>query len=558
MFSPPPPCFWHVLTLIQDIALTPVQENFGSHVKGIDRPTNTYPTSIQVTKRWLDECRASHKSCKAVRKSPDCSVVTRLLRIAPDAKSLCLQDHLPSDTQYATLSHCWGKLDILRLTKATLEEFHLSIPLEKLCRTFQDAILVTRGVGLEYLWIDSLCIVQDDDGDWLAESALMGSIYNGSSLNIAAVSARDGNGGLYLPNPDTPDRAKASRFQVNINERLETFQFADSRTYTRCVTEEPLVSRGWTVQERILSPRTVYFSRSEAFWECAEKNASETLPDGFPDFLLGVLGYLKPTQKLSWSDVVRIYSTTNLTNPRDKLIALSGVARHIQKSTKDHYLAGLWLQDLIHTLGWSTTELPAPGTPLKPRPAVYRAPTWSWASTDSEISFPNIKIDEPTVHRCISILDYHIEASAEHQFGEVTGGTLTLSCEILLSCKFGPKDKDPYSQLISLRGWEILGKLAWDCDFGPQATRPRQYVFLVMEMYLETSRLFWLEGLVLCPSGNRRGRYERLGHLSVKMPSLKLDDARCRIENMVPSEEDYRDTFMTIVGQRRRYVVDII
>ena len=83
---------------------------------------------------------------------------------------------------------------------------------------------------------------------------------------------------------------------------------------------------------------------------------------------------------------------------------------------------------------------------------------------------------------------------------------------------------------------------------------------MVVQMYLPssvTSRLFWLEGLVLCPSGNRRGRYERLGHLSVKMPPLKWDDARRRIENMVPSEEDYSDAFMTIAGQRR-YVVDII
>jgi hypothetical protein len=112
---------------------------------------------------------------------------------------------------------------------------------------------------------------------------------------------------------------------------------------------------------------------------------------------------------------------------------------------KDHYLAGLWLQDLIHTLGWSTTDWSAPGTPLKPRPAVYRAPTWSWASTGSEISFPSLEIDEPTVHRCISILGYHIEASAEHQFGEDTGGTVTLSCEILLPCKFGSKAKDTLS-----------------------------------------------------------------------------------------------------------------
>jgi hypothetical protein len=83
---------------------------------------------------------------------------------------------------------------------------------------------------------------------------------------------------------------------------------------------------------------------------------------------------------------------------------------------------------------------------------------------------------------------------------------------------------------------------------------------MVMEMYLPscvTSRLFWLEGLVLCPSSSRRGRYERLGHLSVKMPSLEWDDARCRVENMVPSEKDYRDTVMTFEGQSR-YVVDIL
>jgi hypothetical protein len=104
--------------------------------------------------------------------------------------------------QYATLSHCWGFHQPLRTTKATLDLHLQKIRFSDLAKTFQDAAVTCRRLGIRYLWIDSLCIVQGDEEDWQIQSAQMASIYKGSTLTIAASSAHDGTEGCFLSTPD--------------------------------------------------------------------------------------------------------------------------------------------------------------------------------------------------------------------------------------------------------------------------------------------------------------------------------------------------------------------
>lgn len=114
-----------------------------------------------------------------------------------DHLRLCTTD-IPLDAQYATLSHCWGQLDFVKLSRANLASFRQSIPYQELPKTFQETITITRQFGLRYLWIDSLCIIQDEIEDWSNEAPRMATVYGNSSLNIAATGARDGSEGLFF------------------------------------------------------------------------------------------------------------------------------------------------------------------------------------------------------------------------------------------------------------------------------------------------------------------------------------------------------------------------
>jgi hypothetical protein len=116
--------------------------------------------------------------------------------------------------QYASLSHCWGKLKIITLTTSNLAGFQHEIPLKELPKTFQEAIYVTRYLGLQYIWIDSLCILQDSSEDWAKESVQMADVYGAAEINIAATGAADGSGGCFF------ERSDSWRTQVSVSSQL--------------------------------------------------------------------------------------------------------------------------------------------------------------------------------------------------------------------------------------------------------------------------------------------------------------------------------------------------
>jgi hypothetical protein len=149
---------------------------------------------LPLLKQWLNLCSEKHKLCF----SHSTRLPTRLLYIGEDRVRLCLGRYLVDTPKYATLSHCWGESKFRTLDMASLREFQEAIPQEALSKTFCDAIFIARGLGIFYLWIDSLCIIQDDPEDWRTESAPMSSVYGGSTLNIAASAARDGRVGCFF------------------------------------------------------------------------------------------------------------------------------------------------------------------------------------------------------------------------------------------------------------------------------------------------------------------------------------------------------------------------
>ncbi|PMD31521.1 HET-domain-containing protein, partial [Hyaloscypha variabilis F] len=291
---------------------------------------------------------------------------------------------------YLTLSHCWGKVSLTKLLKANLEEFLIKVP--ALPKTFVEAVSVARRLGARYLWIDSLCIVQDDLEDWRNESSLMYEVYKNALCTIAATASSDSRGGLFYRRTSLVPSAKfIDGWKGKI---YEVFDLG------LCITEidsAPLQRRAWVLQERLLSPRVIHFGRKQLFWECDELCACETFPAGLPQTTID-LGKArlsswmktlasKPTDEnnhlklLLWNLIVQQYTGMALTFGSDKLLALSGIAKYLQSILGGTYLAGLWKEDILFQLSWCTADVPG----LNPRLSEYRAPTWSWASMDGLI-----------------------------------------------------------------------------------------------------------------------------------------------------------------------------
>jgi hypothetical protein len=225
-----------------------------------DRSSISTRDALPLAKRWLDSCLASHKICNGLKQY---HTPARLLFLIGKDPCLLLVSERDKASRYAILSHCWGSLPFHTLKRDNLNAFQKQIPTEALTNTFQDAIYIARYLGLNYLWIDSLCIVQDDEDDWRKEAALMGSVYGGSSINISASSAKNGTFGCFQK------RDSSWRYQVQAGQGNEPLLFDYvPGSFRRSLLASPLVSRGWVLQERVLSCQNLHFAKNEVFREC--------------------------------------------------------------------------------------------------------------------------------------------------------------------------------------------------------------------------------------------------------------------------------------------------
>lgn len=354
----------------------------------------------------------------------------------------------------------------LTTTSGTLKQRLQQIPMAILPKTFQDAIAFTRGLGLSYIWIDSLCIIQDLTSDWKNEAAQMAGIYKNSYVTIAAESSRNSHEGMFgerilaFQPIEVPfySKARAIRAIVHIRQALDDWE--------TCVngTKSALRSRAWVLQESLLAPRTIRVSSQQMFWECRSKSLAEGNMTPIPlrekggekkwdwsrnkRFLSEVANESGSSEAetedmkdqgltardimyLQWSSIIRDYSYRKLSFPSDIFPALEGLAREFNTRLNDKYVAGLWKADLLRGLLWKV-EGPKPGEiPLEATP--YRAPSWSWASTFGGI----ISDARECVHR---VGNYHVEIvdiqvypvgdftpdSDANPYGGIKGGSLTL------------------------------------------------------------------------------------------------------------------------------------
>lgn len=384
-----------------------------------------------MAKTWLEDCCATHTECHS-QKTFDAP--TRLLSIGNHDVKLVLTDELEECPPYATLSYCWGTKPFFMLTSETLGRCLGQIADSELPKTFQDAILIARGLGLSYIWIDALCIVQNDNADWLREAGRMRSVYGGSRVNIAATSALNAHQGCFTK---ADQHCSGFYAQVTTPTHCRTQAFFPDDLYEEYVNG-PLARRGWTLQERLLPPRTLFCGDQGYFWQCRGAARSEFLPHELPQDGMGrqYSSLACPeSEPWPWPTVVEQYSRGQLTHGADRLPALSGIATRQHEVTGDQYLAGMWRGDLVWQLAWHMAE---PGEKTE-RPA-WRAPTWSWASVDGAVDYDMVSYDREH-QRWVYILEAWTAPSGPDRFGPVAGGLLTLGCAGLLCGRLGDGDR---------------------------------------------------------------------------------------------------------------------
>ncbi len=368
---------------------------------------------------WIATCLRHHRDCGATSSRALYQYYpTRLLDLQPRRTDieirLCVTHQDPPETPYMTLSHCWGTSRCLKLNRANLRYLVAGFQLTKLPKCFREAIQITRELGIRYLWIDALCILQDSQEDWQYESALMTKVYENSYCNIAALDASDNEQGCFFQRD--PSLVSRTIIETNWDNELKTsYDVCPEIFWRQYVTLSRLNRRAWVVQERALAPRVLCYGQQQLFWECLEMDACETYPDGIPfsnprrwkDLYLHTeirrMVALEPETKQMlynyWRETLRVYTGCGLTKAEDKLVAISGLAKKVQSYLGDEYLAGLWKESLPSDLLWFACYDSGREPPPK-RSSFYRAPTWSWACVDGIIRYEDeggLTFDGPKV-----------------------------------------------------------------------------------------------------------------------------------------------------------------
>ncbi|CAG8977731.1 hypothetical protein HYALB_00012166 [Hymenoscyphus albidus] len=353
--------------------------------------------SSRAANEWLQDCVANHEKCPSSASSP---LPTRVLDVCPNygLEKLRLYASNGAKDQYAALSYCWGGPQPIVTTLASLESHQKSLVFEELPRTIRDAIIVTRELGIRYLWIDALCIIQDSLEDKGRELDKMGGIYKNAFLTISASSAASCKDGfLQTRIPDHPPE----RFLLPFRCPDETMGsvIIQSEVDEGIRTLPAIDKRGWTFQERSLSPRLLIYGEQGLSFECQTEEKTNggravkwkpwddwrannpifTKPDTSNE------GEIEKLQR-AWCFMVENYASRSLTFPEDKLTAISGVAGEFKRFFRgDEYMAGLWKGWILEGLGWFVNTL-GDGR-IYPRPKEYRAPSWSWASVDGNVIY---------------------------------------------------------------------------------------------------------------------------------------------------------------------------
>ncbi|KAI0858346.1 heterokaryon incompatibility protein-domain-containing protein [Xylaria cubensis] len=380
------------------------------------RMPNLEPASLasfQTAREWLLECQENHPGC---REQVDQMRPTRLLKIPENEAGILHLVNATSEHSYVALSYCWGCDQPYKLTKERLREGVFKI--RDLPQTIQDAITVARNLNIVFIWIDALCIVQDDANSIEMELAKMPAIYSNATVTISAANAATCRDGFLKPRDPVDFNKITFKLRFKTPGREEGFIFLAPWKLGKqleSMGKEPINERAWTLQEHIVPPRVLYYSFQQLHWICRKgilpdggfyptdrdkpwkgsdiyriftlSQASKEMID--PSMSTVLMGSLNshPNRDIeydswqrNWDNLLQDYQARRLTNIDDKLVAVSSVGILFARYMHTEFLAGLFERDLATDLLWNRVD----GSEAQARPTKYRAPSWSWASVNSK------------------------------------------------------------------------------------------------------------------------------------------------------------------------------
>ena len=525
-------------------SFSPFQKNHGqqyAHYRWVEYTGST--TSTQMMRTWLDSCLKCHDVCtvEGLPQRP-----TRLLDLGGPALEGDIRLIPGSEAQsqsYATLSYCWGVCKTTVLDRTNFDESCRCIKFKNLPRTLQHAVIVCRRLAIPYLWIDALCIIQGSDGDWDTEASLMGSVYAGSTLTIAAANAGESNDGFL--HYRSPLRQQDCRLFRDATHTVFAAASSPCCRLGSCPGNSRLDTRGWVLQERLLSPRTLYFGPYGVHWECRGGNLCEEQPSFRHDSLVyathtkrrhliksfyRTLCDLAPASDGSeaqgdfiscWNRIIEIYSPTKLSFDSDKLVAIAGIASLFQDRLHLQASYGLWLSCFDIQLLWRTSMDPD----LRSYSRNDLAPTWSWASVTGAI----LKLQEYVKHRSVMVtFDKLPSLTAFSRAGNLPPArslesTIRLK-GMLQPCLLSDSWREDNPRGMILPAWEAENPYQSFCFFQADVpfdagSSPLYCLPITKYQHGSDDDIFIdSKGLVLTPDALCRNRYRRIGYFDMDIP----------------------------------------
>lgn len=430
------------------------------------------PECLDVAVEWLRTCRGDHNACRQIWRPVEDYLPTRVIEVGDESCYPKLIDTKGRLGDWVALSYCWGGNSPFVLNATTAKDLKRGVPLGNFPATLRDAIIITRRLGIKYLWIDALCIQQDSGEDWAAEAAKMREVYAGALLTIAAAHSTSTNAGIFSQRKSRDTHVcldwKAGNHTTSTVHTV--YLRPGSELWDDKLQSSALMSRGWTLQEGLLAPRTLSYGLQQMIWECSTHQADEsgriTIPTqdyrgklfiqsmiegrsgtshkwkkyeklfSWPNLPLdGKLKLKSPQDPYErWYNIVQEFTRRSLTKDTDSLPALAGLARQFQRVTKDVYCAGLWKKDIIHGLLWVRLAMRSKDGTTRwdtSKPTEYLAPSWSWAGVlGKQTNFYNWRARDTLSSKLAvsvaEVIEVRTVLKGLDKFGQVISGKITL------------------------------------------------------------------------------------------------------------------------------------
>jgi hypothetical protein len=448
--------------------------------------------------QWLQDCVTNHQKCQVKRNFS--KLPQRLIYLGGYDKATTQEVQLIHNDgtifDYCALSYCWGtETDNFGITTTqNLAHRETAFSIRDLPQTIRDAIDICKHLGLSYLWVDSICIKQDDLEDWRVESPIMNQIYGNAFLTLTGVASEHANEGLFNPRwlanrgrwfPSEPDFIQ---FQDPSGLITDPWARLDQRVCSLLATR--ISTRAWTLQEELMSMRNLFWTRHGLIWSCLTRVRREWVDNEcqqqvrdyghlsksavyYPKFLerrhaTFINMQVSPDiARKAWMDALSSYLRRRISRSEDRLVAIGGLVKILQKQLQDKYVAGLWLQRIPEDLLWGKVSH------LPHDVALRREPSWSWASLPADCTadaWLGHNFDDVTIPAC-TVQDVQIDPPDAGICGPLHSGRLRLLAQ-----------KKPF---LSRNVRE------WDSWLGPTFVGPECYIAVDLDVSDSPCDSFW-------------------------------------------------------------------